>query len=135
MHPYQDLVPMRSLIPKVIDKITMDNWFRDSESLQTLIQQLRIRFGHQGLQVGQVEYIALADKAEKLAVDLVLRLSYGDLLQLLCENPWMLNTETEPDLGALFSDKFGRATVASMVAVVLCEHLYAELMQSIECLI
>lgn len=135
MNSYSELVAMKSLIPKVIDKITMDNWFMDSESLETLMEILRHRFPHQGKQVDQLSYLEIANEAQTMAVELVMSLSYGDLLQLLGENPWMLNTEAELDLLELFHEKLGKATVASVVAVVLCEHFYADLMQHVECLI
>jgi hypothetical protein len=135
MSQYSELVAMKSIIPKVIDKITMDNWFMDSESLEALLDILRHRFSHHGRSVDQLEYLQIANEAQELAVDLVMNLSYGDLLQLLCENPWMLNTEAELDLLELFHEKLGKATVASVVAVVLCEHFYADLMQNVECLI
>lgn len=135
MNPYSELVAMKSLIPKVIDKITMDNWFMDSESLEALMDILRHRFPHHGKQVDQLSYLQIANEAQEMAVELVMSLSYGDLLQLLGENPWMLNTEAELDLLELFHEKLGKATVASVVAVVLCEHFYADLMQGVECLI
>lgn len=135
MNPYSELVAMKSLIPKVIDKITMDNWFMDSESLESLMDILRHRFPHHGKQVDQLTYLQIANEAQEMAVELVMSLSYGDLLQLLGENPWMLNTEAELDLLELFHEKLGKATVASVVAVVLCEHFYADLMQGVECLI
>lgn len=135
MSQYSTLVQMRSIIPKVIDKITMDNWFMDSESLESLMEILRQRFPHSGRQVDQLEYLRIANEAQAMAVELVMELTYGDLLQLLCENPWMLNTEAELDLLELFHEKLGKATVASVIAVVLCEHFYSNLMQTVECLL
>jgi len=132
---YSDLIESRSIIPKVIDKITMDNWFTDSESMESLLEIVQQRFSHHGKEVDQIEYLQIANEAQKMAVDLVMELSYGDLLQLLCENPWMLNTEAELELLELFHEKLGKATVASVVAVVLCEHFYAQLMQNVSCLI
>lgn len=135
MSQYSDLIETRSIIPKVIDKITMDNWFTDSESLESLMEILTQRFKHHGREVEQLEYLQIANEAQEMAVELVMSLSYGDLLQLLCENPWMLNTEAELELLELFHEKLGKATVASVVAVVLCEHFYAQLMQNVSCLI
>lgn len=135
MSQYSALVQMRSIIPKVIDKITMDNWFMDSESLESLIDILRQRFPHHGRKVEQLEYLQIANEAQQMSVELVMDLTYGDLLQILCENPWMLNTEAELDLLDLFHEKLGKATVAAVIAVVLCEHFYADLMQGVECMI
>lgn len=113
----------------------MDNWFTDSESLEALMEILHQRFGHHGKEVNQLDYLQIANEAQEMAVELVMDLSYGDLLQLLCENPWILNTEAELELLELFHEKLGKATVASVVAVVLCEHFYAQLMQNVECII
>ena len=135
MNPYSELVAMKSLIPKVIDKITMDNWFMDSESLESLMDILRHRFPHHGKQVDQLTYLQIANEAQEMAGELVMSLNYGDPLQFRGENPWMLNTEAELDLLELFHEKLGKATVASVVAVVLCEHFYADLMQGVACLI
>ncbi|PKL75030.1 MAG: hypothetical protein CVV27_17475 [Candidatus Melainabacteria bacterium HGW-Melainabacteria-1] len=135
MSQYSALIAMRSVVPKVIDKITMDNWFMDSESIESLMDILRQRFAHHGRKVEQLEYLQIANEAQDMAVELVMSLSYGDLLQLLCENPWMLNTEAELDLLDIFNEKLGKATVAAVIAVVLCEHFYANLMQGVECLI
>ena len=55
MSQYSALVQMRSIIPKVIDKITMDNWFMDSESLESLMDILRQRFPHHGRKVEQLD--------------------------------------------------------------------------------
>lgn len=133
--PFSELIEARSVMPKVVDKITLDAWFVDSESLTYLLGVLEQRFAHQGKRVEQMEYLQIANEAQQIAVELVMELSYGDLLQLLCENPWMLNTEAELELLELFEEKLGKATVASVVAVILCEHFYAELMQSVECVI
>lgn len=135
MSQYSEIVEMKSVVPKVVDKITMDNWFTDSESITALLDLLHHQFPHHSRSVEQLEYLQIANEAQELAVDLVMSLSYGDLLQLLCENPWMLNTEAELELMELFREKLGKATVASVVAVVLCEHFYADLMQSVECII
>lgn len=135
MSQYSSLIETRSIIPKVIDKITMDNWFTDSESLEALLELLLQRFVHHGKEVEQIEYLHIANEAQNMAVELVMELSYGDLLQLLCENPWMLNTESELELLELFHEKLGKATVASVVAVVLCEHFYAQMMQNVVCII
>lgn len=135
MNPYDELIEPRSTIPKAVDKITLDAWFMDSLSMEFLINILHQRFPYQGQRVEQLEYLQIANEAQQIAVALVMELSYGDLLQLLCENPWMLNTEAELELLELFHEKLGKATVASVVAVILCEHFYAELMQGVECII
>lgn len=133
--PFSELIEARSVMPKVVDKITLDAWFVDSESLSHLLNVLEQRFPHQGKRVEQMEYLEIANEAQQIAVELVMELSYGDLLQLLCENPWMLNTEAELELLELFEEKLGKATVACVVAVILCEHFYAELMQMVDCVI
>lgn len=135
MSSYSNLVEMRSMIPKVIDKITMDNWFRNSESLEALLDQLRQRFPHAGKKVDRLTYLEIANVAQEMAVELVMSLSYGDLIQLLCENPWMLTTEAELTLIDIFEEKLGKSTVASLIAVVLCEHFYSELIVNVECLL
>ena len=135
MSDYGDLIPGRSVIPRVLDKITLDSWFMDSESLSHLLQILTQRFPHQGQKVDKLTYLQIANEAQQTAVEVVMELSYGELLQLLCENPWMINTEAELELLKLFEDKLGKATVASVVAVVLCEHFYSHLMKDVECLI
>ncbi|PIQ27900.1 hypothetical protein COW36_08795 [bacterium (Candidatus Blackallbacteria) CG17_big_fil_post_rev_8_21_14_2_50_48_46] len=135
MSSYSNLVDMRSLIPKVIDKITMDNWFRNSDSLESLLDLLLQRFNHGGKKVSQIEYLEIANQAEQMSVELVMSLSYGDLVQLLSENPWILTTEAELNLISLFEEKLGKSTVASLIAVVLCEHFYSTLIQTVECLI
>jgi hypothetical protein len=135
MSSYSNLVEMRSMIPKVIDKITMDNWFRNSEALEALLDQLRQRFPYAGQKVEQNTYLEIANIAEKMSVELVMSLSYGDLLQLLCENPWMLTTEAELTLIDIFEEKLGKSTVASLIAVVLCEHFYSDLILTVECLL
>ncbi|MBT9548241.1 MAG: hypothetical protein IV090_22815 [Candidatus Sericytochromatia bacterium] len=135
MSSYSNLVEMRSMIPKVIDKITMDNWFRNSESLEALLDQLRQRFPYAGKKVDRDSYLEIANFAQEMAVELVMSLSYGDLIQLLCENPWMLTTEAELTLIDIFEEKLGKSTVASLIAVVLCEHFYSELILNVECLL
>lgn len=135
MSSYSNLVEMRSMIPKVIDKITMDNWFRNSESLEALLDQLRQRFPCAGQKVDRENYLEIANFAQDMSVELVMSLSYGDLIQLLCENPWMLTTEAELTLIDIFEEKLGKSTVASLIAVVLCEHFYAELILNVECLL
>ncbi|MGE3724420.1 MAG: hypothetical protein AB7I41_02645 [Candidatus Sericytochromatia bacterium] len=135
MSSYSNLVEMRSMIPKVIDKITMDNWFRNSESLEALLDQLRQRFPYAGQKVDRENYLEIANFAQDMSVELVMSLSYGDLIQLLCENPWMLTTEAELTLIDIFEEKLGKSTVASLIAVVLCEHFYAELILNVECLL
>jgi hypothetical protein len=135
MSSYSNLVEMRSMIPKVIDKITMDNWFRNSESLEALLDQLRQRFPYAGKKVDRDSYLEIANFAQEMAVELVMSLSYGDLIQLLCENPWMLTTEAELTLIEIFEEKLGKSTVASLIAVVLCEHFYSELILNVECLL
>lgn len=132
---YSQLVEKKSLIPKVIDYVTLDNWYQNSESLEALLIQLRYRFQQGPQQVNQVTYLKLANEAESLAVDLVMNLSYGDLLQLLCENPWLMTTEAELELMDIFQEKLGKVTVASLIAVVACEFFYAELMNPIECVV
>lgn len=133
MSTYSNLVEMRSLIPKVIDKITMDNWFRNSESLEALLDQLRQRFPYASCTVDQETYLHIANEAEAMVIELVMSLSYGDLVQLLSENPWMLTTEAEMTLMEIFEEKLGKATVASMIAVVLCEHFFSDLMKTVTC--
>ncbi len=135
MNQYSDLIPSRSMIPKVVDKITLDSWFMNSESLGYLLQIIEQRFPYRGKKVEKLEYLHIANEAQQTAVELVMNLSYGDLLQLLCENPWMLNTEAELELLEIFEEKLGKATVASLVAVVLCEHFYSHLMKDVECII
>lgn len=135
MSSYSNLVEMRSMIPKVIDKITMDNWFRNSESLEALLDQLRQRFPYAGHKVDRESYLEIANFAQEMSVELVMSLSYGDLIQLLCENPWMLTTEAELTLIDIFEEKLGKSTVASLIAVVLCEHFYSELILNVECLL
>ena len=135
MSSYSNLFEMRSMIPKVIDKITMDNWFRNSESLEALLDQLRQRFPYAGKKVDRDSYLEIANFAQEMAVELVMSLSYGDLIQLLCENPWMLTTEAELTLIEIFEEKLGKSTVASLIAVVLCEHFYSELILNVECLL
>jgi hypothetical protein len=135
MNQYSDLIPSRSMIPKVVDKITLDSWFMNSDSLGYLLQIIEQSFPYRGKKVEKMDYLHIANVAQQTAVELVMNLSYGDLLQLLCENPWMLNTEAELDLLEIFEEKLGKATVASVVAVVLCEHFYSHLMKDVECII
>ena len=132
---YSQLVAKKSLIPKMIDLVTLDNWFQNSDSLEALLQQAKLSFDCFEEQVGQLEYLKIANQAEQLATDLVMDLSYGDLLQLLCENPWLISTEAEIELMHIFQEKLGKVTVASLIAVVICEHIYAELISSIECIV
>lgn len=135
MTNYSILIQMKSIIPKVIDKITMDNWFRDSDSLEAVMDVLRQKFPYHGSRVEQLEYLQIANLAQEMATELVMGLSYGDLVQLLCENPWMLNTEAEQELLEIFDEKLGKGTLGALIAVVLCEHVYSDLMQNVECLI
>ena len=93
------------MIPKVVDKITLDSWFMNSESLGYLLQIMEQRFPYRGKKVEKMDYLHIANVAQQTAVELVMNLSYGDLLQLLCENPWMLNTEAELDLLEIFEEK------------------------------
>ena len=135
MSQYSELIPARSVLPKIVDKITLDSWFMDSEALSYLLQLLEQHFPHRGQKVEKLDYLHIANEAQQQAVELVMELTYGDLLQLLCENPWMLNTEAELELLEIFEEKLGKATVASVVAVVLCEHFYSHLMKDVECII
>jgi hypothetical protein len=47
----------------------------------------------------------------------------------------MLTTEAELTLIEIFEEKLGKSTVASLIAVVLCEHFYSELILNVECLL